>query len=103
MVIFLYTFINLYYQAEGKRIQYVLLDGLIHPNTFEKYSTIEATKKYIAEGQEIARTYTNNYELILRRIENRINHTGRKTRKKISKIQEKINKDIDELLEKLSL
>jgi len=67
------TFINLYYQAEGKRIQYVLLEGLSHPNTFEKVSTLKATKKYISEGQEIARTYMNNYELIIRRVENQIN------------------------------
>ena len=66
------TYINLYFQAEGKRIQYVLLEGLSHPNTFEKVSTVKATKKYINEGKEIARTYMNNYELIIKRIENQI-------------------------------
>jgi len=72
------TFINLYYQAEGKQIQYVLLEGLSHPNTFEKVSTVKATRKYISEGQEIARTYMNNYELIIKRVENRINQLGQK-------------------------
>ena len=66
------TYINLYFQAEGKRIQYVLLEGLSHPNTFEKVSAVKATKKYINEGKEIARTYMNNYELIIKRIENQI-------------------------------
>jgi len=67
------TFINLFYQAEGKRIRYVLLEGLSHPNTFEKLSTVKATRKYISEGQEIAKTYMNNYELIIKRVENQIN------------------------------
>ncbi len=66
------TYINLYFQAEGKRIQYVLLEGLSHPNTFEKVSAVKSTKKYINEGKEIARTYMNNYELIIKRIENQI-------------------------------
>lgn len=97
------TFINLYYQAEGKRIRYVLLDGLIHPTTFDKTSTAKATRKYISEGHEIARTYMNNYELIVRRIENRVNHAGQKTLDKISKIQERINREIEELIKKLNL
>lgn len=66
------TYINLYFQAEGKRIQYVLLDGLSHPNTFEKESTLRATKKYLKEGQEIALTYLNNHKLIVKRIDNQI-------------------------------
>ena len=39
------TYINLYFKAEGKRIQYVLLDGLSHPNTFEKDSTIRVSSR----------------------------------------------------------
>ncbi|MEA3460733.1 MAG: glycosyltransferase family 2 protein [Bacteroidota bacterium] len=80
------TFINLYFQAEGKRIHYVLLDGLSHPNTFEKVSPIKATRKYISEGQEIARTYINNYDLIVRSVENSINRVGKRTRNRISQL-----------------
>jgi glycosyltransferase involved in cell wall biosynthesis len=97
------TFINLYYQAEGKRIQYVLLEGLNHPTTFEKTSIVKAGKKYLSEGQEIARTYVKNYELIIRRVENRINYVGEKTRNKISRLQNIINKEIEELIRKLNL
>ena len=95
------TFINLYYRAEGKRIQYVLLEGLSHPNTFEKTSKVMATKKYISEGQEIAVTYMNNYYLIVQRIENKINHAGKNTTEKISKIQVRINQEIAEFINNL--
>ncbi len=97
------TFINLYFQAEGKRIKYVLLEGMSHPTTFDKTSVVKASKKYISEGQEIARIYIDNYELIVRRIENRINRTGKKARDKISEIQERINQEIEELIKNLNL
>jgi len=29
------TYINLYFQAHGKKIKYILLDGLTHPNKYE--------------------------------------------------------------------
>ena len=49
------TFLNLYYQAKGKRIKYVLLKGLKHPTTYEKSGSVNiATKKYLNEGKEIA-------------------------------------------------
>jgi glycosyltransferase involved in cell wall biosynthesis len=91
------TFINLYYQSEGKRIQYVLLEGLTHPTTFEKTSRVKATMKYIEEGHEIALTYLENHALILRRIENRITRAGDKAREKISAIQMRINEKLLEL------
>jgi hypothetical protein len=94
------TFINLHYQAEGKRIKYVLLEGLSHHTTFEKTSTVKATKKYILEGHEIALTYMSNYELILRRIENRIKNAGMKSRIKLSGIQERINTELEEMSKK---
>ena len=96
------TFINLYYQAEGKRIKYVLLEGLLHPNTFEKTSKVVATKKYISEGQEIALTYMNNYDLIVRRIENKINHTSKKTMDMLSEVQVRINREIEEFINNLN-
>ena len=97
------TFINLHYQAEGKRIKYVLLEGLSHPTTFDKTSTVKATKKYFIEGHEIALTYMDNYELIIRRIENQINNAGTKARDKISEIQERVNREIEELIRNMKL
>jgi len=97
------TFINLHYQAERKRIKYVLLEGLSHPTTFDKTSPVKATKKYIIEGHEIALTYMDNYELIIRRIENRIINAGTKARDKIAEIQEQVNKEIEEVIKKIKL
>jgi len=93
------TFINLYYQAEGKRIQYVLLDGLVHPNTFEKISMVAATRKYISEGQEIALTYMEYHNLIIRRIQNRINQANQRTREKLNRLQNNLERKIEEFLE----
>lgn len=97
------TFINLFYQAKGKRVKYVLLDGLTHPTTFDKTSPVKATKKQISEGHEIALTYMDNYDLILRRVENRMNHAGKKARDRLSEIQERINREIEELIKKMNL
>jgi glycosyltransferase involved in cell wall biosynthesis len=82
------TFINLYYEAQGKRISYVLLDGLMHPNTFEKTSPIKATRKYLREGHEIAMTYMNNYKLLMTRLEARIHKNNQRTMGRVSWIRQ---------------
>jgi glycosyltransferase involved in cell wall biosynthesis len=62
------TFINLYFQANSKRIKYVLLQGLKHPTKYSKTSPIKATKEFINEGQQIAKTLLDNHHLIVQRI-----------------------------------
>lgn len=66
------TLINLYFQSQGKRIKYVMLKGLVHPTKFQKTSVIKASKQFMSEGQEIAITAFNNYDLIIKSIRNLI-------------------------------
>ena len=66
------TLINLYYQSEGKRIKYVMLDGLKHPTKFDKTSSSIAIKEFIKEGHQIGLTVFKNYELITKSIKNTI-------------------------------
>ena len=66
------TLINLYFQSQGKRIKYVMLKGLVHPTKFQKTSVIKASKQFVSEGQEIAITAFNNYDLIIKSIRNLI-------------------------------
>ncbi|OQX74913.1 MAG: hypothetical protein B6D64_12405 [Bacteroidetes bacterium 4484_276] len=58
------TLINLYYQAEGKKVKYVMLDGLKHPTKFDKVSKQQAIKEFVKEGHEIALTAFKNFDLI---------------------------------------
>jgi len=64
------TLINLYYQSEGKRIKYVMLEGLKHPTKFDKTSSSHATKEFAKEGHQIALTIFKNFDLITKRIKN---------------------------------
>ena len=66
------TLINLYYQSTGKTVEYVMLKGLVHPTKFQKTSVIKASKQFVSEGQEIAITAFNNYDLIIKSIRNLI-------------------------------
>lgn len=66
------TLINLYYQSIGKTVEYVMLRGLVHPTKFQKTSLIKASKQFFSEGQEIAFTAFNNYDLIIKSIRNLI-------------------------------
>lgn len=67
------TLINLYFQATGKIVKYVLLAELDHLSKFSKTSTLSASKQYIKEGQEIALTAFNNFNLISKVIKNNLN------------------------------
>ncbi len=62
------TLINLYYQAEGKKVKYVMLSGLKHPTKFDKTSTPQAMKEFIMEGHQIALTTFKNFNLITKTI-----------------------------------
>lgn len=90
------TYINLYYQSEGKRIQYILLEGLVHPSEYGKTSTIKATTKYVKEGGEIAAAMMNNYELILKRF-------NKNTAKNIDAVQVELNKKLTSLKNKINI
>lgn len=58
------TLINLYYQSEGKKVKYVMLDGLKHPTKFDKVSKRQAIKEFIKEGHQITSTVLKNFDLI---------------------------------------
>lgn len=97
------TFINLYFQANGKRIKYVLLNGLKHPTKYEKTSSLNATKEFIKEGKEITLTLMKNYDLIMQRVEYLMKSANKKTLMKINEMQKEINNQLQELKNKLNL
>jgi hypothetical protein len=98
------TFLNLYYQAKGKRIKYVLMKGLKHPTTFEKTGSVKiAAMKYLKEGNEIAKTIANNYDLINQRVELLLSNADKNAKKKVSSLQNDINIKLQDIKEKLNL
>lgn len=98
------TFLNLYYQAKGKRIKYVLMNGLKHPTTYEKTGSFsKATKKYLSEGNEIAITLINNQDLINQRVELSISNTNKNVKKKINTMQNDVNTRLQDLKDNLQL
>jgi hypothetical protein len=98
------TFLNLYYQAKGKRIKYVLMKGLKHPSTFEKTGSFgNAAMKYLKEGNEIARTITKNYDLINQRVELLLSKTDKNAKMKIKSLQNDINIKLQDIKGKLNL
>jgi glycosyltransferase involved in cell wall biosynthesis len=92
------TYINLYFQAHGKKVKYTLLDGLTHPTKYEKTSPGKATKEFISEGQEIAVTLLKNYDLITKRIGNSFEEQGEKIKDSVKKLHEELNERIQALL-----
>ncbi len=67
------TLINLYYQSHGRRVKYVMLDGLKHPTKFEKTDQLNAMKEFIIEGHQIALTIFSNFNLFTKIIKNNLN------------------------------
>ncbi|MCB2196697.1 MAG: glycosyltransferase family 2 protein [Bacteroidetes bacterium] len=92
------TYINLYFQAHGKKVKYTLLDGLTHPTKYGKTSPAKATKEFISEGQEIAVTLLKNYDLITKTIGNSFEEQGEKFKDSIKKMQDDLNDKIQTLL-----
>lgn len=84
-------YINLYYQAQGKRFKYVLLQELKHPTKYHKIAPLKATKEFIKEGHEIALTLVKNTHLITQRIDMQLNRANDNAIKKINEIQDDIN------------
>ncbi|MBN2635656.1 MAG: glycosyltransferase family 2 protein [Prolixibacteraceae bacterium] len=96
------TFLNLYFQAQGKRINYALLKGLKHPSTYEKSGSVNiATKKYIIEGKEIAITVMNNQDLITQRVKLLMKKSNTSARKKMNSLQADMNKKLQDFKNKL--
>lgn len=95
------TYLNLYYQANGKRIKYVLLKGLKHPTKYEKTTPAAATKEFIQEGHEIATTIVENHHLIAQRIELQFNKANTKSVKKINELQADLNRKLQEFKNKI--
>jgi glycosyltransferase involved in cell wall biosynthesis len=92
------SYINLYYQAHGKTIKYILLDGLIHPTTFGKTTPGEATMNYLLEAQQITKVYLENHDLITKRIGTSFKDKSAKIKENLKKIQAEINEKIQVLL-----
>jgi len=67
------TLINLYYQAQEKRVKYVMLAGLKHPTKYEKTNQFQATKEFVSEGHQIVLTAFNNFKLVSKIIKNNLN------------------------------
>ena len=64
--------INLYYQSKGKKVKYVMLDGLKHPTKFDKTTTPQAIKEFVKEGHQIALTTFKNFDLITSSLKNKL-------------------------------
>lgn len=92
------TYINLYFQAHGKKIKYTLLHGLTHPNKYDKTSASKATQEFLSEGKEIATTLLQNYDLIAKRIGNSFEEQGENIKSSFKRMQDDINEKLHVLL-----
>lgn len=92
------TYINLHYQAHGKKVKYTMLNGLTHPTKYDKTSSGKATVEFISEGKEIAVTLLKNYDLIIQRIGNSFEEQGQKIKESLKKINDDLNEKIQFLL-----
>lgn len=92
------TYMNLYFQAHGKKIKYTLLDGLTHPTKYDKTSPTKATSEFVSEGKEIAVTLLKNYDLITQRIGNSFEEQGESIKDTVKKLQKELNEKIQVLL-----
>ncbi|HER10039.1 MAG TPA: glycosyltransferase [Bacteroides sp.] len=92
------TYINMYYQAHGKKIKYTILDGLTHPTKYEKTTAAQATREFLVEGQQIAEVLLKNYDLILKRIGTSLEERGDAVKESYRRLQEELNERIQVLL-----
>ena len=88
------TYINLYFKAHGKRIKYIIMDGLTHPTKYKKTSAVKATVELLSEGQEIAQTLLKNYDLITKRIEYSFNTQNDLMKARLIEMQKDLNERI---------
>jgi glycosyltransferase involved in cell wall biosynthesis len=92
------TYINMYFQSEGKKLKYTQLNGLIHPTKYNKTTPGKATAEFISEGQEIMSTLFQNYDLITKRIGNNLENQGSKFKDTLKNLQYEINEKLQALL-----
>ncbi len=92
------TYINLYYQSQGKSIKYTLLEGLSHPTKYAKTTSGAATREFLDEGRQIAETLLKNYDLILKSIGANIDDKGAAMKESYRKLQAEVNERIRILL-----
>jgi glycosyltransferase involved in cell wall biosynthesis len=97
------TYMNYYYQTNGKKIKYVHLEGLHTLTKFEKRTLSEAAKDYLKEGNEIATTILRNYFPIARMTKDTISSTGETLKVRFSTLQDNISKRVQFLKERRSL
>ena len=95
------TFINLYFQAQGMRIEHVLLEGLAHPNKYEKTDSLRTSKEFIGAGKDIAVTLAKNHDLVAKRVELIVKNASGESRRKIAALHEQANDRIDEFIDRL--
>lgn len=68
------TLINIYYQAQEKKVKYVMLEGLKHPTKFDKASSkSRAIKEFAMEGHQIALALFNNFNSLTKIVRSQIN------------------------------
>jgi hypothetical protein len=61
-------------EAQGKRVKYVMLEGLKHPSKFDKAgSKSRAIKEFVLEGHQIALALFNNFNSVTKIVNNQIN------------------------------
>lgn len=92
------TYINLYFQANAKRIKYVLLKGLTNPIKYKKKPAADATIELLNESKEVAVTLLKNYDLIAQRVGNSINDKGKKFKQSLKKLHDELNEEINKII-----
>ncbi|KAA3633666.1 MAG: glycosyltransferase family 2 protein [Bacteroidetes bacterium] len=95
------TYINLHFQANGKIIKYVLLEGLSHPVKYAKTTPLNATRELISESQEIATTLIQNHHLLIKRAQNSIVRTNKNITKTVNGINQDFQTKIRSLQDKV--
>ncbi len=96
------TYINFYYQTHGKRVRYVLLEGLRTLTKFKKTSILKATKDYFKEGNEIATMLLKTYKIKAKSIGYSFSYAPNIVKNKISNLQKSTNQKIQEISNKIS-
>lgn len=92
------TYINLYFQAKGKKIKYLLLEGLTNPVKHNKMEAGKATTELFKESKEVAITLLKNYNLLIKSIGNSFDEQSEKIKESFLTIYNDINKSLNDLL-----
>jgi len=92
------TYINMYYQAYGKKIKYTILEGLFHPTKYKKTTVVDATKEFLIEGRQIAEVLLRHNDLIIKRIGDSLDERREKMIDSYKRAQEEIQEKIQMIL-----